>query len=476
MTQYKARPYQQTMTNKVIELPACALWAKPGLGKSVSTLSAIDVLAHDRFEVSRWLIVSPKRVTQLTWPKEIAKWDHTRHLSWRIIDTDHIQLQRVAHPKDKSRKVLALKDRAGTKAALLAMRECIHLVSYEQFPHLVRAYGVNFPYDGVVFDEARHLKNKKSLAFRAARSIRDFVKRQVQLTGTPAANGIEDVFFPVGLLDGGERLGTTIGAFRKQFMAIDKLITVQGQQRAVYVEKDDTAARVSARVSDICFAFRKEDWLDLPPLIIKAEWVELPVDAREMYRELKSELVTLIGDREVATPEAAAKMIKLLQIANGRVITYDEHGQEKQVAHVHDEKLDALEDIVDGTAGGIVVGYRYAADREAILRRLGKRAGRIDRLQDWIAGKFQVLVMHPKEGGHGLDGLQTAGHNVVWYGCPHDLDHFEQLNDRLHRHGTQAAQVVVRVICAADTLEEALPDLLQGKHSLQNGLLAALKG
>jgi len=471
--EYTAREYQKRMTQAVLDLEACALWADPGLGKSVSLLSAIVALQEDRFETTRWLIVAPKRVIQLTWPKEIAKWAHTQHLDWRIVDTDDIHLHRVQHPKDPARKMLTIKDRAGTKKRLQGMPETIHLVSNEQFPHLVKAYGVNFPYDGLAIDEARSLLSSKNLVFRAVRAVRPFLNRFVELTGTPAANGLEDIYSPVGLLDGGKRLGKSKKEFRERFMRVSHTIEV-GNRTVPMWEMRDKESVIDA-VKDICFAFRQEDWLELPELIITPEWVRIPNHAKVLHDELKRELVAEVNGNILTAAQAGTKLAKLLQIANGRVIVETEDG-EKTAQVVHEAKLDALEEIVENTERGIIVGYRYTADREAILKRLGKKAGRIDRLQDWIAGKFPVLVMHPKEGGHGLDGLQGAGHNVVWYGCPHDLDHFKQLNSRLHRHGTQAGHVLVRVLCAADTIEDKLPERLAGKGNLQNGLLEALKG
>lgn len=439
----KLHEYQNTMVQWIKEKPSCALFAEMGLGKSVSTLTAIADLL-DTFEVGRVLVIAPLRVALHTWPNEIKNWEHTKHLSYATVCGNY-----------------------GTRIHALEGNEDIHIINRENVKWLVdNLRDIKWPYDMVVIDEASSFKSSKSQRFKALKKVLPKVDRMVELTGTPASNGLLDVWAQVFLLDKGERLGKTFSGFRDRYFIGDYM----GYS---FEPRPGTEEKIYNKLQDICLTLSAEDYLKMPQRVDNVIPLTIPPKASNQYRELEKEFLLELEQETVEVTSAAALTNKLLQFSNGALYT-DDKGTFKAV---HDTKLDALEEIIQEAAGQpILVAYNYKSDLARIRQRfpkaehIGNAADTIDR---WNAGKVPMLLAHPASAGHGLN-LQKGGNIIIWFGLNWSLELYQQFNARLHRQG-QTKPVFIHHLAVTDSVDMTVLEALQGKHITQKALLDALK-
>ncbi|UZD42783.1 DEAD/DEAH box helicase [Selenomonas sputigena] len=442
---FTPRPYQRYAIRRIIDTPAVALLLDMGMGKTVSTLTAINELMFDRFEVHKVLVIAPLRVALSTWRDECEMWEHTRHLRISVAVGD-----------------------LRTREAALAEDADIYVVNRDVVKWLVGYYRAKWPFDMVVVDESSSFKNPASQRFRALRKVRPLVQRIVLLTGTPAPNGLMDLWSQFYLLDRGERLGRTLTEYRERYFR-------PGQQSGHIVYSYDARPgaeqEIFRRIGDICVSMKSEDYLTLPPLIQNVVRVQLPEAVARRYREMERELVLSIGDADITAVSAAALSNKLLQMANGAV--YDTEGK---VVKLHDAKAEALDEIISCNEGkSVMVIYSYRHDLDALRRRYPKarELKTADDIRAWNAGQISLLLVHPQSAGHGLN-LQHGGHIVVWYGLTWSLEAYQQTNKRLHRPG-QTEPVVLHHLVARDTVDEDVMRALAGKAAGQESMLEAVK-
>jgi SNF2 family DNA or RNA helicase len=423
-----------------------------GLGKTVATLTAIDYLIYKDLDIRNALVVAPKYVVENVWPNEINKWSHLTHL--RIVGIVGTQ----------SKRIEALQKQAD-----------IYLVSRDNFAWLCSFYGGRYlPFDMLVFDELSSFKSYKSVRFKAAKHIRPSAKRVVGLTGTPAPNGLLDLWPQMYLIDMGERLEKSITRYRSLYF---KPGQSNGQIVFNYNLIPDGDKRIHDKIKDICISMNKQDYLDLPDKIVN--FVELKFDEplRKLYDKFeKDNILRLFKDNEsldISAINAAGLSNKLLQFSNGAV--YDD---DKNYHVVHDIKLDALEDIIEGANGEpMLVAYQYKSDLERMkvkLKRFNPRTINSEQdIRDWNDRKIQVLLVHPASMGHGLN-LQEGGHLITWFGLTWSLELYMQLVSRLHRQG-QTQPVIVNILIMVGTHDEDVKKAIENKTIKQGQLMDAVK-
>lgn len=441
---YQPHNYQTTATEFIIDHDEAAIFLGMGLGKSVITLTAIWQLMLDYFTISRALVVAPLRVARDTWPAEINKWDHLDGLTVAVA--------------------------VGTKADRLdAINQSamVTIINRENIPWLIAQLGNTWPFDMVVIDELSSFKNHKAKRFTSLVKMRPYVKRWVGLTGTPASNGLMDLWAQFRLLDGGQRLGRFITRFRDRWFVPDKR---NGMQVFTYKPRAGAEDEIYAAIADITLSMRTTDHLTLPPLTITTTTVALGPKERKTYEQLKTDLVVELDDQTVDAANAAALSGKLLQLASGAIYT---EGDEYKV--VHDQKLDALEDLIEAANGQpLLVAYWYRHDRERITARF-PNARELKTSADiaaWNAGDIQLGLIHPASAGHGLN-LQAGGHLLVWFSLTWSLELYQQANARLYRQG-QTQSVTITHLVVEDTLDEAVLQALEKKNVTQAALIDAV--
>lgn len=444
---YQPYHYQAYATQWIIDKKKSALFLEMGMGKSVTTLTAIFELMYDYFDVSRVLVIAPLRVASSTWDEEIDKWDHLKGL----------RISKVLGSEKE--RVVALYKKAD-----------IYIINRENVTWLVERFGSDWPFDMVVIDELSSFKSSKAQRFKALKKVRPFIKRIVGLTGTPAPNGLIDLWPQIYLLDGGERLGKTITGYREKYFLPDKR-----NQMIIYSWKlkDGAEEAIFEKISDICVSMKAEDYLELPERLDNIIPVDLPKKAKEQYEVLEKELILSIADTDVLAGSAAVLANKLLQIANGAV--YDEDGE---VKHIHDEKLKTLDELIESASGKpVLVFYGYQHDKDRLLTHLKALKPRLlqtdQDIKDWNKGQVPILLAHPASAGHGLN-LQTGGNIIIWFGLTWSLELYQQANARLWRQG-QKQTVVIHHIIAKDTIDERVMKALEDKDVSQAALIEAVK-
>ena len=379
---YKPHNYQQFATDFILNQNICCLMLDMGLGKTVITLTALWQLALDSFDVSRVLVIAPKRVAEDTWPKELAKWEHLTGLTASLVLGS-----------------------AAERETALQRKAFLYIINRENVVWLVKNHYWDF--DMVVIDELSSFKSNKAERFKAMKKVRPMVTRIVGLTGTPAPNTLLDLWPQMYLLDMGQRLGRFIGGFRDRFFLPDKR-----NREIIYSYKPREGAEdaIYALISDICISMKAADYLDMPERIDNRIEVSMSPKERKLYDDFQKDMVLSIGDEELDAANAAALSNKLLQMANGAV-----YGEDKKVIPIHDRKLDALEDLVEAANGKpLLVAYWYKHDLQRIKARF-KNARCIDTakdIDDWNAGKIPLALIHPASAGHGLN-LQDGGCTIV---------------------------------------------------------------
>ncbi|MGK9252380.1 SNF2-related protein [Paenibacillus humicus] len=446
---YTPHQYQAFATERILETPALPLFLEMGLGKTVITLTALDELLFDRFEAKKILVIAPLRVAEDTWSRESQKWDHLKHLRISKILGDRKQRER------------ALKAEAD-----------LFIINRENVPWLVGMTGNKWPFDTVVIDELSSFKSASSQRFRALRRVRPLMRRVIGLTGTPAPNGLMDLWAQMYLIDRGERLGTTITGYRDRYFTPG---AKEGHVVYEWKQKKESEERVYEAISDIAVSMKAEDWLDMPERVDRIVPVTMDLKSRKQYEKLEEDLLLPLVGGDIVANTAAVLSNKLLQLANGAA--YDE---DRGVQHIHDGKLDALEDIVEAANGHpVLVFYAYKHDLERIKKRfkqtktLRKGADGSKDIADWNAGKLELLAVHPASAGHGLN-LQDGGSIIVWFGLNWSLELYQQANARLYRQGQQRS-VIIHHLVTQGTMDEEVMTALQSKAAGQDALMDAVK-
>lgn len=444
---YQPHDYQIRATQLVIDKPKIGLFLDMGLGKTVITMTAIQELMYDRFEVSHVLVIAPKRVAEDTWTREHAKWDHLKDL----------RISKVLG--NEQQRIQALRTEADIY--VIGRDNVIWLINYYQ------GLKKGWPFDMIVIDELSSFKNPQAKRFRALRKAMPSASRVVGLSGTPSPNGLMDLWAEVYLLDQGERLGLTLGFYREKYFR-------PGARNGYVVYKweplRNAQKEIEDKISDICISMSAADYLELPKRIDNVIPVQLSPEEMEAYKRMEHDQLLQIEGDDIAALNAAAIMTKLLQIANGSVYT-----NEGKVVKIHEAKLEALAEIVDMMDSPVLVFYSYKHDLAAIQGKIkGARILENEKdIPDWNAGKVQVLLAHPASVGYGLN-LQEGGHVIVWYGLTWSLELYQQANARLYRQG-QEKPVIIHHLIAEGTADGEVMAALQNKDTSQAALLAALK-
>ena len=442
--------YQKYAIDFIENNPVAAVFLDMGLGKTSITLTALNNLLFDSFEVHRILIIAPLRVARTTWSDEIEKWEHLHNLTYA-----------VAVGTEKER-VAALREKAD-----------ITLINRENLQWLVEKSGEPFDYDMVVIDELSSFKNHQAKRFKALMKVRPKVKKIVGLTGTPSSNGLMDLFAEFKILDMGARLGRFIGQYRNTYFKPDK---VNGPIVYSYKLLPGAEDAIYERISDITISMKAKDHLKMPELVNTKYMVHLSDKEKKRYEDMKKELVLALPEGEVTAANAASLSNKLSQMANGAV-----YADNEEVFSVHDRKLDALEDIIESANGNpVLIAYWFKHDLSRIEERLTKKNIPFQKLDSsismkkWNEGKIPVALIHPASAGHGLN-LQSGGSKLVWFGITWSLELYQQTVARLYRQGQTSRTVTVIHILTKDTVDEKIMKALADKDTAQSALIDAVK-
>ena len=436
--------YQRYVTSYIEENLISAIFLDMGLGKTIITLTAIFDLTLDSFQVRKVLVIAPLRVARDTWPLEIEKWHHLKDLKYKV----------------------AVGTEAERKAALMQMAQ-VYIINRENVDWLINKSNQPFDYDMVVIDELSSFKSHQAKRFKALMKVRPKVNRIVGLTGTPASNGLMDLWAEFRLLDMGHRLGRFIGRYREDYFVPDK----RNQQIIFsYKPKPGAEEAIYEKISDITISMKGSDYLKLPELVINEVPVSLSENELKTLDEMKKELITTVKGEEITAANAAALSGKLLQMANGAV--YDDNGEAMQI---HDRKLDALEDLIESANGKpVLIAYWFKHDLARILRRFpAEKLDTTESIKRWNAGEIPVAAIHPASAGHGLN-LQVGGSTLIWFGLTWSLELYQQTNARLWRQG-QKDTVIIHHLIAKDTIDERVMKALKVKDNTQAALIDAVK-
>lgn len=447
---YHPYDYQRTATRWIMEHPRCGLFLDMGLGKTVSTLTAVQDMIDD-CEIERVLVVAPKKVAETTWSTEAAKWEHLKGL--RVVKV---------MGTEKQRKVA------------LAQAADVYVIGRDSFVWLCGLYGGMLPFDMMVIDELTSFKSAKSQRFKMMRIATPTVKRVVGLTGTPAPNGLIDLWAQMYCLDMGERLGKSVTRYRETYFETHSWNNIVVRCDV----KKGCEDIIRNKIADICLSMQARDYLQLPDLLVYTEAVELSPAVMDKYAKFEKEKVLEFqqehGDEpaNVLANSAAGLMNKLSQFANGAV--YDE---DRNVHEVHGEKLDRLAEIVEAANGSsVLVFYQYKHDIDRIVKKLkGYRVEVYEgekQLKEWNAGNIDVLLAHPASTAYGLN-MQDGGHYIVWFGTGWNLELYQQANARLHRQGQKHPVTVYKLVCS-HTVDERAAAALESKKGVQQSLLDSL--
>lgn len=444
--------YQAKAVDMIVNNFNCGLFLDCGLGKTVSTLTAIQELREMGF-IDKVLIIAPKKVAQVTWKDEINNWEHLKGLRISVIDGTAAQ----------------------RRAAMMADAD-IYTVSRDNVVWLVVEYGgVRLPYDMVVIDELSSFKNYASKRFKALRRVRKFIPRVVGLTGTPAPNGLIDLWAQMFLIDEGKRLGKTITGYRDRFFTAGRRNGDIVYQWDLKSPAEETEQKISELIKDICISMSAEDYLKMPDKLMYYDRVKLSDKDFKAYKTFEREQVLefIESGETITAASAAALSNKLQQFANGAMYDAD-----KKVLQLHDEKVEKLKELVEAANGQpVLVAYSFRHDLDRIMEALKEykpvKLEKPEQIADWNAGKINVLVTHPASAGHGLN-LQKGGHIMIWYGLTWALELYQQFNARLYRQG-QKKPVSIHHIIATDTVDEKIIKSLDGKDTTQRSLMDAIK-
>lgn len=441
---YNPHSYQEYAVKFIESHPISALFLDMGLGKTSITLTAVNELLFDSFEVRKVLVIAPLRVARNTWCDEIKKWDHLRNIKYSIV---------VGTERER---ISALNEKAD-----------IYIINRENVDWLVNKSGYKFDFDMIVIDELSSFKNHQSKRFKSLMKIRPKVKRIVGLTGTPSSNGLMDLFAEFKVLDLGERLGYFIGQYRNTYFKPDK---TNGAIVYSYKPLPNAEDSIYEKISDITVSMKASEYLKMPELVISNYKVEMSDNEKKQYDEMKKNLICEIKNGEITVSNAGSLSNKLSQFANGAV--YDD---EQNIVEIHSRKLDALEDIIESMNGKpLLVAYWYKHDLQRIKKRFDVREIKTGKdIADWNKGKIPVALIHPASAGHGLN-LQQGGSTLVWFGLTWSLELYQQTNGRLYRQG-QKNTVVIQHIVTKGSIDEQILKALERKNKTQEDLIEAVK-
>lgn len=443
---YKPHDYQTYATNFITDHPKSVLFLDMGLGKTVITLTALDELLYDSFQISKALIVAPLRVARDTWPEELAKWQHLQHLEHAIAVGDE-----------------------KTRLAALAADKPITIINRENVDWLINKSGYKWDFDTLVIDELSSFKSPAAKRFKALKKVLPKTPRRIGLTGTPSPNGLLDLWAQYRLIDDGQRLGRFIGKYRGEYFTPDR----RNQHMVFsYRLRKNADKQIYDQISDITLSMKALDHLKLAVLTKTTKKVNLTGKQLKVYERLKNELLVELDGEEITATTAVALSGKLTQAANGAVYT------ENRPAYkiVHEAKLDALEDLLEAANGQpVLVAYWFKHDLQRILERFPEAKEIKDSadIKAWNDGKLGIGLLHPASAGHGLN-LQHGGHILIWFSLTWSLELYQQTNARLHRQG-QTNPVIITHIVARGTIDERIMKALTDKNFTQAKLIEAVK-
>ena len=441
---YVAHNYQNYAKDFILAHKVSALFLDCGLGKTITTLTAINELMYDSFEISKVLIIAPLRVAQSTWKDEIEKWDHLNLLRYSIV------------VGDEKERLKALKQNSD-----------IYIINRENVDWLVTKSGIDFNFDMLVIDELSSFKSHTSKRFKSLLKIRPYFERVVGLTGTPSSNGLMDLWAEFRVLDLGERLGSYITHYRNEYFLPDKR---NGAVIFSYKPQPNAEERIYRRLADMTISMKSTEYLKMPELILNELEINLDEEDQMKYKKFKKEMVMTIQEKEIDAINAASLSNKLIQLANGSI--YDE---DKKFYEVHNKKLDKLEEIIESANGKpVLVAYWFKADKERIEKRFKVREIKTaDDIKQWNMGMINLALIHPASTGHGLN-LQSGGSTLVWFSLTWSLELYQQTNARLYRQG-QKDTVVIHHLITKNTIDEDIMKSLKRKDKTQEALMRAVK-
>ncbi|MDT8715457.1 DEAD/DEAH box helicase [Clostridium sp. 19966] len=446
---FKPHAYQKYCINRVLVDSALGLFLDMGLGKTIITLTAINDLKFNRFAISKALVIAPKKVAEATWSKEAAKWDHLKLL-----------------------RVISVLGSASKRIKALNTPADIYVINRENVPWLVEYYRNSWPFDMVVVDEFSSFKNHQAKRFKSLTWVRGHITRFIGLTGTPAPNGLLDLWAQVYLLDQGKRLGDKITHFRERYFEPDQR---DRDHVFSYAPKPRAEEAIQNLIGDICISMKAEDYLELPDCISVVTPVLLDSKAKAAYEKLEKEMLLEIDDTTIDAGTAAVLTNKLLQLCNGAV--YDEN---RAIVEIHDCKIEAFTELVEGLNGQpALVFYNFQHDLVRIKKALSKTKLVVKDLKgpqeedDWNNKKIDILLAHPASAAYGLN-LQQGGNHVIWFGMNWSLELYQQANKRLHRQG-QTEKVIIHHLIVESGVDEDVMAALENKSTTQDNLMNAIK-
>lgn len=443
---FEAKYYQQYCIDKIIEQPELGLLLDMGMGKTAITLTAVERLVYDYFSVRKVLVIAPLRPAIETWPAEVEKWDHLKHITTSLV------------LGDKGSRLKALEKDAE-----------LYIINRENVQWLVNHYKKKWPFDMVVIDELSSFKSSKAQRFKALKKVRPYIKRIVGLTGTPSPNGLLDLWPQMYLLDSGKALGKTITSYREKWFVPDKR---NATTIFSWKPKDDAEDEIYQKLEPLCISMKTADYLQLPERLDIRHEIETSKATMDLYKKLERDMILPYEDGDIDAGSAAILVNKLLQVAGGAA--YDENGNAKLL---HNEKLDALDVLLEEANGQpVLLFYSYKHERDRIIERHPEAVDVKEdtAVKEWNAGNIPLLLAHPASAGHGLN-LQFGGHIVIWYGLPCSLELYQQANKRVHRMG-QKETVLIHHLLMKNTADMwVLDQVLTEKDKRQNALLEALK-
>lgn len=441
---YVAHNYQNYAKDFILAHKVSALFLDCGLGKTITTLTAINELMYDSFEISKVLVIAPLRVAQSTWKDEIEKWDHLSLLRYSIA------------VGDEKERLKALKQNSD-----------IYIINRENVDWLVTKSGIDFNFDMLIIDELSSFKSHTSKRFKSLLKIRPYFERVVGLTGTPSSNGLMDLWAEFRVIDLGERLGRYITHYRNEYFLPDKR---NGAVIFSYKPQPNAEERIYRRLADITISMKSTEYLKMPELILNELEINLDEEDQIKYKKFKKEMVMTIQEKEIDAINAASLSNKLIQLANGSI--YDE---DKKFYEVHNKKLDKLEEIIESANGKpVLVAYWFKADKERIEKRFKVREIKTaDDIKQWNMGMINLALIHPASAGHGLN-LQSGGFTLVWFSLTWSLELYQQTNARLYRQG-QKDTVVIHHLITKNTIDEDIMKSLKRKDKTQEALMRAVK-
>lgn len=443
--QFFPHPYQREAIQRLIDNDHYGLLLDMGLGKTVSTLTAIEELLYDYADISKVLIIAPRKVAESTWQDEVSKWDHLKRLTFSTVLGS--ERERIA--------------------ALHREADC-YVINRENVVWLCDYYRGRLPFDTLIIDESSSFKNPQAKRFKALKRVRMQFKRIYLLTGTPAPNTLMDIWSQMYLLDAGEALGKTITSYRLKYFTPDK---TNGNVVYSYKLRPGSADEIYKKVGTRCMSLKASDYLKLPARIDNTITVTMDPAAQALYKKLVKELCITVDESDITAATAGALANKLLQLANGAI--YDD---DKGVVLVHDAKLKALEELVENNEGKpILVFYSYKHDLARLQKAFpqAQTLANADVQRKWNAGEIPILLAHPGSAGYGLN-LQAGGNIIVWFGLTWSLEQYQQANARLYRQG-QNKPVIIHHIVTKGTRDEQVIAALARKDLGQAALLNAVK-